>query len=242
MMIPEISIIIPSYKSAALLEKNISLLKSFFRSKNIAIEIILIDDGSNDNGATEKAAKSLDIIFLANQVNKGKGAALKLGFEKAIGRFCIFTDADIPYELDNLMAVYQNLSIEGFDIVVGDRNLEGSVYYEKTSVLRNLGSWAVSTMVSILISDNWKDTQCGIKGFKANIGKKLFSKALINRFAIDIEIIFLAIQWGHSIKKINVTLRNNEKSTINIVNDGIKIIFDIFKIRFNEFRGAYKHR
>ncbi len=238
-MTPEISIIIPTYKSADILEKNIMLLKSYLDENNLSNEIILVDDGSDDKGATQEAAKSLNIVFLANPVNTGKGAALKLGFEKAQGRFCIFTDADIPYQLDNLMEIYKKLSVENFDVVVGDRNLEGSIYYEKTSFLRNFGSWAVITMVNIFITRNWKDTQCGIKGFKANVGKRLFSMARINRFAIDIEIVFLAIKYGYNIKKINVSLRSNEKSTINIVNDGIKIIFDIFKIRLNELRGAY---
>ena len=59
-----LSIIIPSYKSALVLQKNVSLLLKYLEQQSYSFEVIVVDDGSNDNGLTESIAKKLNVSFL----------------------------------------------------------------------------------------------------------------------------------------------------------------------------------
>ena len=124
----ELSIIIPSFKGAEVLRNNVPGLISYLKAKAIDFEIIIVDDGSDDNGKTKEVAADLNCQFYANSVNLGKGAAVRNGMLKASGKFRIFTDVDIPFEYDAFDRFLKYLDEKEFDVVVGDRTLEGSIY------------------------------------------------------------------------------------------------------------------
>lgn len=103
-------------------------------------EVIVVDDGSNDNGATEKVAKENGCIFLQQEINKGKGAAVRRGMLAAKGDYRIFTDADIPFEFEAIENFLHYISDKEFDIAIGDRRLPESNYFSKIKGARKLGS------------------------------------------------------------------------------------------------------
>jgi glycosyltransferase involved in cell wall biosynthesis len=74
-----LSVIIPSYKSAGVLQNNIPYLADFLRKRGVSYEILIVDDGSNDDGLTRQASDKLGCRYLSNNTNQGKGAALKKG-------------------------------------------------------------------------------------------------------------------------------------------------------------------
>lgn len=236
----DLSIVIPSYKSFGILNINLPLLLKYLKNTALAYEVVIVDDGSKDNNQTNDLALKNKCICIKSDVNKGKGNALRLGIEKAKGEYIVFTDADLPYDFKHLAIIYDILKKEEYKIVIGDRNLDESEYFEKTSKIRNFGSWLVAIFVSVFFYKNWKDTQCGLKGFDAIVAKSIFRKTKICRFAIDIEVIFLAVKSKIKIKKIPVVLRNNETSTVNIFKDGLQIIIDIIRIKKNDLTGVYE--
>ena len=91
-----LSLIIPAYNAADILEKNLTVLLNYINRQPFLSEIIIVDDGSDDYGATEKVAKNAGCNFLRNHKNMGKGAAVRNGMKHASGKFRIFTDADLP--------------------------------------------------------------------------------------------------------------------------------------------------
>src|SRR5260221_13569524 len=95
-----LSVIIPAYRCGLILEKNLPNFISHLQSLNISYEIIIVDDGSHDGGLLASVADKLNCRYVANEVNKGKGAAIKLGMQSAQGKYKIFTDADIPYDYE----------------------------------------------------------------------------------------------------------------------------------------------
>src|SRR4051812_45974318 len=82
-----VSIIIPSFKGATILRNNVPGLIAYFHSRGTEHEIIIVDDGSEDNGETKKVADQLGCRFLKNEQNMGKGAAVRKGMLAAAGRF-----------------------------------------------------------------------------------------------------------------------------------------------------------
>lgn len=224
------SIIIPAYNSSHILKKNLPPLISFLNEKKIESEIIVIDDGSDDFETTKKICTELNCRFLFHEKNLGKGAAVRKGMLFAKGDFRIFTDADIPFQYDAITALIQYL--HEFDMVIGDRTLPQSDYFSHISCKRFWASRFFSFLTEKLLTRNFCDTQCGLKGFNAKTAIEIFSSIKINGYAFDAELIYFAMKKNYSIKKIPVNFRNSEGSGAGIFRDGIKMFFDVLRIKF----------
>lgn len=237
-----LSIVIPSYKGASILEKQLSLLQAYLDEKKIAAEIIVVDDGSEDSGATRTVVETIGCKYLENKKNMGKGAAVRKGMNAANGEFVIFTDVDIPFEYDAFDRFLYYLDFKEFDMVVGDRTLKESSYFTEIPKSRKIGSTVFSFIVGRFVTTGIYDTQCGMKGFRANVAKDIFSKIKINGFTFDVEVLYLALKRNYDIKRLPVRFRCQEGgSTVSIMRHGIAMVFDLLRIKTNHLRGLYNN-
>jgi dolichyl-phosphate beta-glucosyltransferase len=237
-----LSIILPSYKGSEILSRNLPLLVEYLNKKNIGHEIIVVDDGSEDSGSTKKVAEQYGCHYLENVRNMGKGAAVRKGMLHAKGEYRIFTDADIPFEFDSLEKFLHYLDFKEFDVVIGDRTLPGSAYFMEISKTRKFSSGLFSFLVGRFVTGGMLDTQCGLKGFKAAVAEDLFSVSIVNGFAFDVELLYIALKRNYDVKRLPVRLRTNETSTIRLAKEGIKMVADILTLKLNHVRGKYKKR
>ena len=237
-----VSIVLPSYNSSQALSLRVPLLQSHVRDMKISNEIIIADDGSTDGGDTHTVAKTLGCVYVANALNTGKGEALRIGMNKARGRFRIYTDADIPYGGEAIERVLWYLDHKEFHVVAGDRTLEGASYSHRVSLLRRAGSRVMSFLVGRFFAGGWFDTQCGIKGFRDYVAEDLFGVSRINRFAIDVEILYLALKRNYDIKRLPVSLEFQGGTSVRPLRDGLQIMVDIARIRNNQLLGRYRPR
>ncbi len=238
----QLSIIIPSFKGAEVLKNNVPGLINYFKQKNRLFEIIIVDDGSDDDGATEKVAIELNCLFLQNEKNLGKGAAVRKGMQHAKGDYRIFTDVDIPFEYDAFDRFLHYLEAKEFDVVIGDRTLPGSSYFTEISRLRKIGSNIFSFIVGRFVAGGHFDTQCGMKGFRAFVANDLFSVSKVNGFAFDVELLYISLKRNYDIKRLPVVLRCQEGSSVSVLRHGIGMLFDLYKIKLNHVKGLYnKH-
>jgi dolichyl-phosphate beta-glucosyltransferase len=235
-----LSVIIPGFGAASILEKNLPVLLDYLAVQTYSYEVIVVDDGSDDNGATKAVAEKLKCVYGRNPVNMGKGASVRNGMKMAKGRFKIFTDADIPYELNVIGSVLRYLDDKEFDLVIGDRHLKDSAYFYKTPWLRRFTSAFFTYFVGTIVTTNFFDTQCGIKGFKGEISDFIFKRARLDGFAFDVELLYIALKNNFEIKRVPVKLRNQEKSTVKVFRHGFVMFFDLFKIKSNNMKGWYK--
>jgi dolichyl-phosphate beta-glucosyltransferase len=235
-----LSIIIPSYKGVHILKKNLPGLQTYLADKKIVYEIIVVDDGSEDNGATGTAVEALGCTFIENPKNMGKGASVRNGINKAKGDFIIFTDVDIPFEYDAIPTFLYYLDFKEFDVVVGDRTLEESNYFTEIPKSRKLGSAVFSFFVGRFVTTGIYDTQCGIKGFRAKVAKDIFSKANIDGFTFDVELLYIALKRNYDIKRLPVKLRSQEESSVSLLKHAVPMVYDLFRIKYNHLKGAYK--
>ena len=100
-----LSIILPSYKNAEILRANLPELLLWLNEKTISYEVIVVDDGSNGEGETERVARENKCRFVALERNSGKGAAVRKGMREATGDFRISTDADIPFDFEAIQTI-----------------------------------------------------------------------------------------------------------------------------------------
>jgi len=119
----KISVVIPVYNERQTVLQIISRVKALPFDK----EIVVVDDGSTDGTRgwleTLRDAPGLRLILLDR--NHGKGAALRAGFEAAMGDIIVVQDADLEYDPSDLVRVLQPIVAGTADVVFGSRYLAG---------------------------------------------------------------------------------------------------------------------
>jgi dolichyl-phosphate beta-glucosyltransferase len=238
--LPYLSVVLPAYRSASILERHVPRLLKHLDRLGFSYEVIVVDDGSDDAGQTEAVARSLGCLFEQNKTNCGKGSAVRRGMQRARGRFRIFTDADVPYELTSIDRFLHYLDVKEYHVVAGDRTLEESSYFFKVPLHRQVASHVYSFIVGRFIAGGWFDTQCGLKGFRGHVADDLFSVARVDRFAFDVELFYIALKRNYDIKRLPVRLRVQEGSVVSVMRDGAAMVADLGKIEFHRIAGHYK--
>ena len=224
-----LSIIIPSYNGADSLAKNLPYLYNYLVTRFQLFELIIINDGGKDSASLTELKKIYNCAIFELDRNYGKGAALRKGFGYAQYDYQVFTDADIPFTNECIEKIIASLR-SGKDIAIGDRNLNSSFYNEKLPALRKLGSNIISMLSFCFIDKDIKDTQCGLKGFSKEAAKQTVLESASQGFAIDFEILYRAKKKNFQIERIPVIKRNQDKSTVRILSNGIKMLAEIFKV------------
>jgi glycosyltransferase involved in cell wall biosynthesis len=160
---------------------------------SLHISLTLVDDGSasgTEPAVIDKiAAQASDFRFIKCPKNRGKGAALREGMAASQADIYIYTDADYPYRLENILEMWEILAAGETDIVVGIRD---DHYYEQLPFLRKVFSVSLRYMNYFFFPNLFvKDTQSGLKGFN-NRGKSVFLQTRTNSFLFDLEFLRLA--------------------------------------------------
>jgi dolichyl-phosphate beta-glucosyltransferase len=233
-----LSVVIPSFRGASILSKQLPVFIQYLKKSEFDFEIIVVDDGSDDSGETAEVVRNLGCRLILQPVNLGKGAAVRRGILECAGTYIIYTDVDIPFEFNSFDRFVQTLR-DGGQVVVGDRTLPDSTYFSQISFVRKTGSDLFSFIVSRLFTDGLHDTQCGMKGFTRNAAFRIFPYSRINGFAFDVEVIMLAIRNDFRISRLPVRLRCNDSKTVKVLKHGTIMLFDLLRILFFQKTGLY---
>mgnify|MGYP000052716758 CR=1 FL=1 len=173
------------------------------------VGLILVNDGST-RGISQQDIKTLEekipsFCLVENHTNKGKGYTLRKGVALAHTGIIIYTDIDFPYSVDSMVAVYKAIHDEGYAIAIGVKDEQ---YFAKVPVARRYISRSLSILTRMLFSLPVTDTQCGLKGFKAE-AKDVFLATTIDRYLFDLEFIRNAHSKKYKIKAIPARLNDN---------------------------------
>ena len=237
--VPSLSVVLPCYRSATLAETSAALLADYLTDVGVSYEIIVVDDGGGDFRDDAFADRD-DVRLLRLERNRGKGAAVRAGMLAARGDVRVFTDVDLPYDLDLILLMRECIRAQGYHLVIGDRTLLGSSYSEVTSPRRKAASALFSAFVGRIVTGGFFDTQCGLKAVRGDLADLLFPLQQIDRFAFDVELMYLALKHRLDIKRIPVQLRNNQTSTVRLFRDSARGVTDVFRIKYHQLRGHYR--
>lgn len=234
----KLSLLIPAYNEGKIIERTLKRVIKFLSKKRYGWEVIVVDDGSNDKTAiiAEKFNKS-GVKVAGYLKNRGKGGALKEGIKSASGEYIIFSDADLSVDIEKIDEVLDKL--KKVDIVIASRRIKGSNILVHQPFLRELMGRVYTFLTKVVTGVNLPDFTCGFKGFRAVAAKKIFSKTLINRWAYDSEILFLAKKFNYKLSQIPVTWKNREDTRVVLKNVILESIKDLISIRINNLLGKY---
>ena len=234
-----VSIIIPAYNEERRIKETLDHMTRYLAKQSFTAEIIVVNDGSSDKTTQIVHENFPHVHIIAYSPNRGKGYAVKTGMNHAKGDYRFFYDADgsTPIEeMDNTWPLFET----GADIIIGSRSLPKSNVQVRQNPLRESMGRTFNLFVKMLLGESFIDTQCGFKGFTSLCATDIFCRQRLDRFAFDAELLYIARKRGYTILELPVIWRNSRDSRVNIIADSLRMIRDLFRIRFNDIRGAYK--
>lgn len=229
-----IDVVIPAYRET---ENLPHCLASLARQTVKPRHIIVVDDGSGDDTAGAARRAGADQVVVQPR-NRGKGAAVRAGMLVARGRTLVFTDADLSYSPDQVLRVIEEVE-SGWDVVVGSRHHDDAVMLVRAGRLRELSGRVFNLFTSLVLLGRYRDTQCGLKGFRADVADLLFSQARIDGFAFDVEVLHLVERHRLSMTEVPVTLESSDASTVRVGVDALGMVRDLLRVRRLAADGAY---
>jgi dolichyl-phosphate beta-glucosyltransferase len=226
-----LSVIIPAYNEERRIRNTLLFLERFCAGTFPGYEILFVDDGSTDRTwEMIQALQNPSVRALRLPRNLGKGAAVKAGMLQARGEFRFFTDADLPYDLSAFGLAMEEFRKGHCQAVMGSRDLPASTDRVGTSRARKAASRIFSSLTSLALGTDIRDSQCGFKGFTARAAETLFSRSRIPGYAFDVEILVLARELRVPVCRIPVTLVKDHDSKIRLPGDGFRMALDLVRI------------
>lgn len=196
----ELTILMPCLNEAETLPLCINKAMSWLQKNNIDGEVLISDNGSNDNSQSISEKLGARVI---NANIKGYGAAISFGILHAKGKYIIVGDSDDSYDFSNLDLFIEKLR-EGFDLVMGNR-FKGGIQKGAMPLLhRYLGNPVLSFLGRRFFQSDIGDFHCGLRGFKQDISKKLKLQTTGMEFAS--EMIVKAVIFNLKIAEVPTTL------------------------------------
>lgn len=225
------SIVLPAYGEQRRIASTIARVRAALGPH---AEIVVVDDGSADQTAEVAQGAGADQVIRL-PVNQGKGAAVRAGMLAANGSTVVFTDADLSYSPAQITTLIEHVE-QGWDVVIGNRR---GARPRPDQRLRDAGHLVFNGLTRLVLDRKYADTQCGFKGFHRTAARRLFASARVDRFAFDVEVLWLAGHFGMRITEVPVVLDRAETSTVRMSVDAIRMLRDLLRIRRRAGRGAY---
>lgn len=227
-----LSVIVPAYNEENTIYENLKELDGTLGLFRMPYEIVIVDDGSSDS--TLKRISSFaeshhHAKVLSYENNSGKGNAILTGIDAAEGTLIAFIDADLEIHPMQIKSMIYAMKKENADVVIGSKRHERS-RVNNYPPSRSALSHFYHTMTNILFGLNMKDTQAGLKLFKAEVLRKIRPVLLVKRYAFDLEMLVNAKINGYKIIEAPIVVNFKRKFQRIRFEDIYAIWIDTFAI------------
>jgi dolichyl-phosphate beta-glucosyltransferase len=226
----DLTVIVPAYNEEKRLPGTLAELRKSLDAWRLDYRVLVADDASTDRTATlaDSLGKRFSTVSLA--AHAGKGRAVRTAMLRATGRVLAFTDADLPYEVSSLRAGYEKIRAAQCQVVFGARDVPGSTSIAPRRLSRKLATCVFRQVVRYVVSREVTDTQCGLKLFSRRAALEIFSRATIDGFAFDTEIVLLCHHLGLSFQRVPVTLIHEYDSSLSVGRHAIPMLLEVVRL------------
>ena len=232
-MTKHLSIIIPARNEERRIRDTLLGYGSYFSKRfNTSFEIIVVLNNCNDNTlrvVQECIKKFPQICYLDIPDPIGKGGAIVEGFRIAKGNYLGFVDADLaslPQAFDTLIPF-----LKDYDCVVASRLVSGAIIKKRQDFSRRLASRVFNTFVRSLFPIKIRDTQCGCKVFRRAAILRVLPELGISRWGFDINLLYLLLRNGFSIKEVPTTWEDIGQSKLRLRRVSLEMFFSTIRLR-----------
>ncbi|XP_066474115.1 dolichyl-phosphate beta-glucosyltransferase isoform X1 [Tiliqua scincoides] len=251
----ELSVVVPSYNEEERLPSMMNEALDYLEKRQkqdpaFTYEVIVVDDGSRDQ--TTKVALKYTQKYGSNKVrvltlvkNRGKGGAVKMGVFSSRGKKILMADADGATKFEDIEKVEKGLENlqpwpDQMAIACGSR-----AHLEKDSIaqrayFRTLLMYGFHFLVWFLCVKKIKDTQCGFKLLTREAASRTFSALHIERWAFDVELLYIAQCFKIPIAEVAVNWTEIEGSKLVPFWSWLQMGRDLLFIRLRYLTGAWQ--
>ena len=233
----DLSIIIPVFEESKKIVRDITTASAFLKAHHLTGEIIVVDDGSQDDTAAVvecvETAGDISLQVIRYQPHRGKGYALRTGMKASGGRYVMFADSGccVPYE--NAARALHLLRSGACDIAQGSRNLPESQILKPQPWRRRLCSrtfrWFMIRIIKI--PAHLTDSQCGFKVYRGDLARTLYQQCITNGFMFDVEIIKRAQKQGCQIKEFPIDWTCDRDSRLSLLQTSWRSLLELIVIK-----------
>ncbi len=189
------------------------------RAKRIGLTPIVIDDCSKDR--TSELARKAGAIVLRHERNRGKGEAIKTGFNflKNLDgvKHVVLLDADLQYLPEDSLNLLLPLKEDRVDIVFGCRD------FKKIPLRHRLGNWVWRNSFNLFFRTNFKDTNCGLVALTREAIEKV-KDGLQGGYIVENSILVQALKNNLRVRQAPVRVYYKKKSSFL---RGIRVVLGV---------------
>jgi dolichyl-phosphate beta-glucosyltransferase len=227
----KLTLVIPAYNERERLPSYLHSIRAWLDS--MPSEVVVVDDGSTDGMSTlleEIFAGWSELKIVKHARNSGRGQAIRTGSEQASGDIVLFADADGATPICE-EAMLRAAIAGGADIAIGSRVGR----HERVCRIRALHRWIISRvfakLVKLLFSLPLRDTQCGFKMWRREVGEAVLAHCREKRWLLDVEFLAVAHQLGYRIAEVPVNWSEVPGSKIRLLRDSWGMFRGLWSIR-----------
>ena len=217
------TLIIPIYNEDRTLP---SLLKKLDRLDH-KIEIIIIDDGSNDN-TYNILTENDSFVILRNETNIGKGASILKGVNSTTNQNVILIDGDLEVNIDDIPKLITRFKTSNNDAIVGVRWKKDDNYKFE---INTIGNYFINALFNLLYNSSLNDVLCCLKILDKDLFKSLDIKS--KGFSVEVETMAKLVLRDLMIGEINIKYnrRTHKEGKKLKISDSWNIIWTMFIIK-----------
>lgn len=235
----KLSVLMPVYNEADTVWEAVRRV----RSMDVVKEVIVIDDGSTDgsreilNRIEAESRKDDDfqneLKVIYQNVNLGKGAAIRAAVPLVTGDMIIIQDADLEYDPQDYKTLLDPIFSEKADVVYGTRFYGGGPH-RVLFFWHYLGNQILTLFSNLLTNLNLSDMEVGYKAFRSEVLKSIQIKS--NRFGFEPEITVKIAKRGYRVYEVPIsyygrTYKEGKKITWK---DGIAALYYLLRYRIKD--------
>ncbi len=190
-MTPTLTILIPAFNEATRIGATLDSVRTYLAASAIDAALIVVDDGSTDTTSQVVRGHAPDALVIRLPTNRGKGAAIRAGMAAATTALILTCDADLATPITELPRFVAAVAA-GADIVVGSRHIVGATIDRPQPWPRRVLGAGFRRLTRVAFGLPISDPMCGFKLFRIDAARWLSSHTIIDDYAFDIEVMYLA--------------------------------------------------
>ena len=226
---PLLSVVMPVFNERATIDEIVRRVLAV----PLRIELIVVDDGSTD-GTRDRLAElnaSYRFNLILQPANRGKGSALRRGFQEVTGDLVVIQDADLEYSPEEYPQLIELICQGRADVVYGSRFLGRHRVFLFTHYA---GNWFLTLLTNVLYNTMLTDMETGYKVMRVEVLRSMALRS--DSFGIEPELTAKIFKRGYRVYEVPITYdgRGYEEGKKITWRDGIVALWTLLKYRVSE--------
>lgn len=236
---PFLSLILPAHNEERRLPKTLTQVYEFFQKQSYSVEIVLVENGSQDRTLelAQSFVRQIPYLNVIHEDRRGKGLAVRRGMLEAKGEYRFIADVDFSMPIEEINRFIPP-QLPDLDVAIASREAPGAVRYNEPPY-RHLTGRVFNALVRLVALPGLQDTQCGFKCFRAAVAEDIFPYQTISGWTFDVEVLYIARLRGYRIVEIPIPWYFDANSKVRVMKDSVQMALDLLAIRRNHLRGVY---